>query len=109
MRQAGQRSGDVCGFVTYCSSFEPNGLHLGTAGALLFSQAQAESRSFGLRGGFRLSLTALEILEVGVAASGQLLHATDVFVATQSQPLQLMVRLLPRPIFSPVTAFTIAD
>lgn len=74
LRQAGPRSGDVCGFVAHCSPFEPNGLHLGTSGALLSPQAQAESRSFGLQGGFRLSLTALEILEVGAAESGRLLH-----------------------------------
>ena len=90
-----------CGFVTDCTRFEAIGLHLGTSGVLLMPQAQAESRSLDLQDGLRLSLTALEILEVGSAASGRLLHSTNVSAATQSQPLQLMVRvrLLPLPVF----------
>jgi len=94
-------AGARCGFVTDCTGFEALGLHLGSSGVLAVAQPGSEARSWALHGGLRASLTALDWLEVGAAASGRVLRGADGGLVRESLPLQLFARAraLPLPVF----------
>lgn len=94
-------AGARCGFVTDCTGFETLGLHLGSLGVLAVAQPGSEARSLALQGGLRASLTALDWLEVGAAASGRVLRGADGGLVRDSLPLQLFARarVLPLPVF----------